>query len=101
MNHFLLILKRPFREFEGRVGQTVSLKGAKAELARVTVKHQRGDFRITGIERACPDVGRGWNCRILAEMEESGKMACQRKFPASRWRYRGESTTRGKLFVRV
>ena len=58
VNYLLFILKSAYKEFEERVGQTASPKGAKTELVMETIRRQRGEFRLADIEHACPGVGR-------------------------------------------
>jgi Fic family protein len=91
INHILYILKNAYQEFEERVGETAEPKGAKAELVRETVGKRIGDFRLTDIERACPGVGREWIRNVLAEMRDEGKVTCQGRGPAARWKNLGRS----------
>ena len=93
VNYLLFILKTAYSEFEERVGETASPRGAKAEMVREAVVKQTGEFRLVDIERACPGVGREWIRRILAEMSDSGEVACRGKGPGARWRYLNKGTT--------
>ncbi len=92
VNYVLFILKTAYSEFEERVGRTPSPKGAKAGEVIRAVQRQTGDFRLCDIERACPDVGREWIRRILADMKERGEVAVEGRGPAARWRYVGMSS---------
>jgi Fic family protein len=85
INYILFILKTAYREFEDRVGQIVSPRGAKAEMVLAAVRAQTGAFRLADIERACPGVGREWIRTLLADLKGSGKVTCQGKGPAARW----------------
>jgi Fic family protein len=89
VNYLLFILKTAYREFEERLGQVSSPRGAKAEMVRQAIGRQTGGFRLADIERACPGVGREWIRRLLAQMKASGEVSCQGKGPAARWRYVG------------
>jgi len=94
INYILFILKTACREFEDRVGQIASPRGAKAEIVLAAVRAQTGAFRLADIERACPGVGREWIRRLLADLKKSGKVTCQGKGPAARWHYsRGKGST--------
>jgi Fic family protein len=93
VNHLLFILKTAFREFEERVGQTASPRGAKAETVREAITKQTGEFRLADVERSCPGVGREWIRRLLAQMKASGEVSCQGKGPAARWRCLGKGST--------
>lgn len=85
----LYTLKTAYREFEERVGQITSPKGAKAEMVLNAIRAQRGEFRLVDIERACPGVGREWIRVLLADLKKSGEVKCRGKGPAARWVYKG------------
>jgi Fic family protein len=89
VNYLLYILKSAYKEFEERVGQTTSPKGAKTDLVLEVIRRQSGEFRLAEIERACPGVGRDWIRVLLAELKKSGEVSCRGKGPAARWRYKG------------
>ncbi len=93
VNHLLFILKTAYREFEERVGQTASPRGAKAEMVREAIARQTGEFRLADVERSCPGVGREWIRRLLADMKASGEISCKGKGPAARWRRAGSKRT--------
>ena len=90
INYMLYILKTAYKEFEERVGEIASPKGAKAEMVHVAIRRQNGEFRLVDIERACPGVGRDWIRSLLARLKETGKVSCRGKGPGARWRYLGE-----------
>jgi len=89
LNFVLYTLKTAYREFEERVGQITSPKGAKAEMVQNAIRAQRGEFRLVDIERACPGVGREWIRVLLADLKKSGEVKCRGKGPAARWVYKG------------
>jgi len=89
LNFVLYTLKTAYREFEERVGQISSPKGAKAEMVLSAIRAQRGEFRLVDIERACPGVGREWIRVLLANLKKSGEIKCRGKGPAARWVYKG------------
>jgi Fic family protein len=89
VNYLLFILKTAYREFEERVGQTVSPKGEKAALVRDAISGQAGEFRLVDIERVCPGVTREWIRTLLANMKAVGEVSCQGKGLAARWRFLG------------
>jgi Fic family protein len=96
VNYLLFILKTAYREFEERVGQTASPRGAKAEMVREAIAKQTGEFRLADVERSCPGVGREWIRRLLADMKASGEISCKGKGPAARWRRAGSKRTTSK-----
>lgn len=87
INYLLFILRTTCREFEERVGQIDSPKGAKAEMVLIAIRKQIGEFRLVDIERTCPGVGREWIRRLMAEMKQSGELTCRGRGPAARWLY--------------
>jgi hypothetical protein len=96
VNYLLFNLKNGYREFEERVGQTASPKGAKTELVLNAIRRQSGEFRLADIERACPGVGREWMRVLLAKLRKSGEVACRGRGPAARWRYKGRKRSTSK-----
>jgi Fic family protein len=97
INYLLYILKSAYREFEERAGQTVSPRGAKAEMVLSAIRRQTGEFRLADIEAACPGVGREWIRSLLANLKSSGKVVCRSKGPGARWRYRQGKGSTAKL----
>lgn len=93
VNYVLYTLKTAYREFEDRVGQVASPKGAKTELVLKAIMAQKGEFRLVDIERACPGVGRDWIRVLLADLRRSGEAECKGKGPAARWIFRGRKRT--------
>jgi len=95
IGYLLFVLKTAYREFEERVGETVSPRGAKAGLVTDAIRKQLGEFRLADIERACPGVGREWIRRLLAELKEAGEVAVSGRGPAARWRHLGAAANKG------
>ncbi|MCM3870785.1 MAG: Fic family protein [Pyrinomonadaceae bacterium] len=94
INYTLYILKAAYREFEERVGQNPSPKGAKAEMVLAMIRKQTKEFKLAEIEAACPGVGREWIRSLLADLKRSGEVTCQGKGPGARWRHhRSKGTT--------
>jgi len=89
VNYLLYIFKSAYKEFEERVGQRASPKGAKTELVLTAIRRQSRAFQLADIEQACPGVGREWIRVLLAKLRKSGEVACRGRGPAARWRYKG------------
>lgn len=96
VNYLLFVLKSAYKEFEERVGQTASPRGAKTELVLKAIRRQGGEFRLVDIERSCPGVGREWIRVIVANLRKSGEVACRGKGPAARWQYKGRKRSTSK-----
>jgi Fic family protein len=89
INYLLFVVRAACRQFEERVGQIASPRGAKAELVLDTIRRQPGEFRLVDIERNCPGVGREWIRVLLADLKKKRQVTCQGKGPGARWRYVG------------
>jgi Fic family protein len=96
VNFILYTLKTAYREFEQRVGEIESPKGAKAEMVLKTIQTQSGEFRLVDIERACLGVGRDWIRALLADLKKTGEVKCRGKGPAARWVYQGRKGSTSK-----
>jgi fido (protein-threonine AMPylation protein) len=96
VNYLLFILKSAYKEFEERVGQTISPRGAKTELVLNAIRRRSGEFRLADIEHACPGVGREWIRVLLANLRRSGDVSCRGRGPAARWRFKGRKRTTSK-----
>jgi hypothetical protein len=86
INFLLYTLLDASREFERRVGETASPRGAKTELVLQAVRAQPDEFRLIDVERACPGVGRDWIRALLADLKKKGEVTCRGRGPAARWR---------------
>lgn len=91
VNYLLYILKAAYKEFEKRVGETASPRGAKTELIRKAVSAEEGEFTLADIEHACPGVSRDMIRRVLRSMRESDLVECLGRGPGATWRKRGST----------
>ncbi len=71
INFLLYTLLDAYKEFERRVGETVSPRGEKTELVLSAIGARHGPFRLTDIQRGCPGVGRDWIRALLAKLAPS------------------------------
>jgi len=85
-------MKTACREFERRVGETVTPKGGKTERVHEAVRSFQGEFTLGDLERACPEVSRDMVRRVLRELKAASEVECLGKGPGARWRKRGGST---------
>lgn len=93
INYILYILKTAYREFEERVRETSSPKGAKAEMVLAAIRKQIKEFRLRDIEAACPGVGREWIRALLADLKSNEEVVCKGRGPGARWLYRGDKSS--------
>lgn len=91
INFLLYILKLAYGEFERRVGQTASPRGAKTGLVEAAVESMTGAFTVGDLERACPGVSRDMVRRVLRRFKEAGRVEALGRGPGALWRKRGST----------
>lgn len=85
INYILYTLKTAYREFEERVGQLRSPKGAKTEMITAAIERTLGPFRIADIQRDCPGVSVDMIRRVLKKLREDGLVECLGRGQNARW----------------
>lgn len=88
LNFLLFILTQACKEFEQRVGQMKSPRGAKTEMVEHAIETVAGEFGITDIERLCPGVSRDMIRLLLRDMKAAKKIECLGRGPGAKWRKR-------------
>jgi Fic family protein len=86
ISYLLFIIKSAYREFEDRLGQTKSPRGAKTQLIEAAVGSFPGSFSVTQLEDACPGVSRDMIRRILRNLQANGSVECLGRGPGAAWR---------------
>ena len=89
INYVLFILKTAYKEFEERVGQVKSPRGAKTELIERAACGFQGSFTVTDLERTCPGVSGDMIRKVLRNLKEKGKFECLGRGPGAPWKKRG------------
>jgi Fic family protein len=95
INYILFILKTAYAEFEERVGQIASPRGAKTALVEAAVKAISGKFTLTELERACPGVSRDMIRYVLRNLQKAKQVTCLGRGPGATWRKEGITPKRG------
>lgn len=72
LGYFLGVILAAYRDFSDRVGNITNYKGSKSDRIEDAIKHFLGDFTISDIEKACPDISRPTIYRVLKELKEKG-----------------------------
>ena len=85
----LYILRTAYQEFEERLGQIKTPRGAKTELVEIAIQSMPGRFTLQELERACPGVSRDMVRRVLREMRKREKVECLGRGPGAQWRQKG------------
>jgi hypothetical protein len=88
-------LKPAYGEFERRVGQTASPKGAKTEMVEAAVESMMDSFTVNELEKAYPGVCRDMIRRVLRGLKEAGRVEALGRWPGALWRKRGSTLKKG------
>lgn len=95
LNYFLVMLRRAYHEFEERVGQMKSPRGAKTALVEAAIDAFPGAFTVATLERTCPGVSHDLVRRVLRAWQKAGKVVCLGRGPGAPWRKKGNTPKRG------
>ncbi len=91
INYILSILKDAYREFEDRVDQLKSPRGAKTGQVEAAVKEFPGKFTLYELERACMGVSRDMVRKVLRDLQKNGFVECLGRGPGAAWQKRGNT----------
>jgi Fic family protein len=91
INYILSILKNAYREFEDRVVQMKSPRGAKTKQVEAAVKAFSGTFTLHELERACMGVSRDMVRKVLRNLQKAGFVECLGRGPGAVWEKRGNT----------
>lgn len=86
ISYLLFIIKSAYREFEDRLAQTKSPRGAKTQMVEAAIDNFPGSFSHTQLEDACPGVSRDFIRRILRNLQAAGDVECLGRGPGAAWR---------------
>lgn len=90
INYLLFTLKTAYREFEERVGQLRSPRGAKTEMITTAIAKTLGPFRVADIQRECPCVSLDMIRQVLKTMKASGQVECLGRGQNAQWQKTGK-----------
>jgi Fic family protein len=85
INYVLFILKASYREFEERVGQITSPRGAKTELVMSAIDGTIGSFRVADLQKQCPGVSIDTIRKVLKTLQGSRKVECLGRGQNAQW----------------
>ena len=95
LNYLLYILTQAYKEFERRVGEVKSPRGAKTELVEHAIETIAREFGITDLERLCPGVSRDMIRLVLRDLKAAKRVECLGRGPGAKWRRKGNTPKRG------
>ncbi|MFH0858861.1 MAG: Fic family protein, partial [Candidatus Omnitrophota bacterium] len=84
-NYFLGTVLGAYKEFEERTGNIKPSRGAKTAIVMKAIEIQHGEFSISDIERACPNVSRVMIKKVLLRQQKDKKIKCLGKGQLSKW----------------
>ena len=87
-NYFLGTVLGAYKEFEERAGNLKPSRGAKTGIVEAAVNKQFGEFSISDIERACPNVSRPMIRVVLEDLRAKGKIEVLGTGRSAHWRKR-------------
>lgn len=85
INYLLYILKAAYQEFENRVGQMKSPRGAKTELVETAIASFEKEFAISDLEKACPGVSRDMIRIVMNRLRKQGRLKILGRGRDARW----------------
>ncbi|MFH1985436.1 MAG: Fic family protein [Pseudomonadota bacterium] len=91
MNYLLFILKSACREFESRVGETKSPRGAKTEFVKAAIRSLESPFTLAELESRCAHISRDMVRKVLRNMQKSGDLECTGRGRGASWQNKGNA----------
>jgi len=85
-NYFMGVLLAAYEEFEDRVGEFNTRRGAKTQRILDAVEELPDGFKTRDVERLCPSVSRSLIRTVFDELKEQGKIRAEGRGPAAVWR---------------
>lgn len=85
INYVLSIFNLACREFETRVGQTGSEKGAKTVIIKAAIDQKTGPFTISELQLECPDVSIDMIRTVLKQLKDGGHVECTSRGRSAKW----------------
>ena len=85
INYLLYIIKIAYQEFELRVGQMKSPRGAKTELVESAIASFEKEFAISDLEKNCPGVSRDMIRIVMNRLRKQGRLKILGRGRDARW----------------
>lgn len=89
VGYLLFVIKDAYREFERRVGQLKSPRGAQSALVRDAIEGQRSSFRVADLQAACPGVSIDTIRKALKDLQAASQVECLGGGQRAEWRRTG------------
>jgi Fic family protein len=88
--YFLTIVRSAYGEFERRIGQLATRRGAKTEAVEAAIAQLPDQFSIGDLERLCPSVSRDMVRTILKSLRRQRRLTIQKRGRYAIWRKLGK-----------
>ncbi len=85
-NYFLGLVLSAYKEFEERASLVKPGRGAKTEMVEQAIDREGGEFSMTDIMKACPNVSRPMIRVVLEQMRRKGLVKVMGTGRGARWR---------------
>jgi len=85
LNYLLFILTQAYKEFEQRVGQIKSPRGAKTELVENAIEARAEIFNVSDLQLACPGVSLDLIRHVLKRLKGT-RVECLGRGHTAQWR---------------
>ena len=86
IGYLLYVIKKAYDEFEERVGQIGSPKGAKTEAILAAIRGFAASFTVSDVQTACPGVSIDLIRRTLKKLKADGTIECLGMGRNAAWR---------------
>jgi Fic family protein len=86
LHYFFGLLRRAYAEFERRLRQLTSPRGAMTVLVETAVDSLPEEFTVSELGRTCPGVSHGMICHVLNELEKKDRLEHLGRGHAKSWR---------------
>ena len=96
INYVLYTVKNAYREFEARLGDTKSPRGAKTELIIAAINRCADQFTLSDLERVTPGISRDMLRKVLKDLQRDRRIECLGRGPGAPWRKRVIKKKEGK-----
>ena len=85
-NYFLGTLLAAYHDFEERVGDLRTQRGAKTQRIRNAVDRLPDGFKTRDVEQLCPSVSRSMIRKVFNDLKDEGRLRAEGRGPAAVWR---------------
>jgi len=85
-DYFLGTFLAAYEEFEDRVGELRTQRGAKTQRILDAVEELPDGFKTRDVEERCPSVSRSLIRKVFDDLKEQGKIKAEGRGPAAVWR---------------